>query len=245
MGFRLGLLNPNTETDDTDSMAAVARAALPADSAVVALTARRGPQSIEGYTDEAVAAAEVVQLVRACPDLDAYLVACFGDPGVNAARELTEAPVVGIGEAAFSAVSFIASRFAVITTLRRGIPELEDALERRGIGRRCVGVLALAIAVSKQGSAFPETTEKIVAAGTQAIDLGAEAIVLACGGMADVSQEVSSRLSLPVCDGVSTGALFAYALWSAGLRTSKIGAFAWPEPIAYEAMIGFVRTEDQ
>src|SRR5581483_11138212 len=92
----------------------------PAGAAVAGLTAARGPRSVESAADHAVAAAEVVELVRVNPGHDAYLVACFDDPGVDAARELTEAPVVGIGEAAYRAACLVGRRFAVLTTLRRG-----------------------------------------------------------------------------------------------------------------------------
>lgn len=238
--FRLGLLNPNTDEDDTRAMAEIAARVLSPEADVVAVTAARGPRSIESYVDAAVAAAEVVGLMRAHPGLDAYLVACFGDPGVNAARELTDAPVVGIGEAALGAACLVARRFAVLTTLARSVPELEDALEAQGIVRRCVGVIPLSIPVAEQGAKFPATTTAMVAAGRRAIEeLGAEALVLACGGMAEVAAAVREAVGVPVCDGVSFGALLAYSLWRAGLTTSKAGSLAWPEPIPYVGMPGF------
>jgi allantoin racemase len=236
VSFRLGLVNPNTDDGHTTAMTAVAREMLP-DAQIVPLQPERGPSSIESYADEAVAAALVVEVVRGTPDLDAYVIACFGDPGVDAARELVAAPVVGIREAAYRAVTLVARRFAVVTTLRRGIPELEDGLEREGVARRCVGVLPLEIPVAAQGAGYPDTTEAIVAVGRRAVDeLGAEALVLACGGMADVARAVERGVGVPVCDGVAVGVLLAHALWRAGLATSKRGALAWPEPIPYRGM---------
>ena len=240
MSFRLGLLNPNTDERHTTSMSAVALAALPAGSEVIALTATRGPSSIESDADAVVAAAEVLEMIRAHAELDAYLVACFGDPGVDAARELVRAPIVGIGEAAYSAVSFIARRFAVLTTLPRGVPELEDSLRARGVAHCCVGVFPIDVPVAEQGSDYPETTEALASAGARAVEKhGAEAVVLACGGMSDVARSLQDRLGVPVCDGVAVGSLLAYGFWAAGLRTSKIGAYARPEPIPYEGMAGF------
>ncbi|HEY3765694.1 MAG TPA: aspartate/glutamate racemase family protein [Gaiellales bacterium] len=237
MSFRLGLLNPNTDYRHTDAMAGVATAALPAGCEVVAVTAARGPASIESEADAAVAAGEVVAMMVANPGLDAYLIACFGDPGLDAARELSPAPVVGIGEAAFTAACMVAGRFAVITTLRRGIPALEDMIAARGIDRRCAGVLALDIPVAEQGSAFPDTTAAIVAAARGAVsERSAEALILACGGMADVAQAVRETVGVPVCDGVGFGAMLAYGLWRTGIATSKIGTYAPPEPIPYTGM---------
>ena len=129
--------------------------------------------------------------MRALPQHDAYLIACFGDPGVEAARELTDAPVVGIGEAACQAATLIAARFAIITTLPRGIPALENTLARQGIRSRCAGIVPLHIPVAEQGSHHPDTTPAIVEAGQRLVrDRGAEALILACGGMADVALAV-------------------------------------------------------
>src|SRR5262249_54332839 len=150
---------------------------------VTAAGAERGPTSIESEADAAVAAAEVVALMRSLEPHDAYVIACFGDPGLDAARELSDRPVVGIGEAAYQAASPVARRFAVITTLARGVPALEDALERRGLRTRCAAVVPLQIPVADQGGDNPSTTSAIVETGRRLVDeLGAEALVLACGG---------------------------------------------------------------
>lgn len=233
-GLRLAVINPNTDRSDTDAMADPIRGALPPPTEVAAYTASRGPQSIESAVDEAFAAAEVVRIVQEHPDHDGYLIACFSDPGLHAARELTAAPVVGIAEAAYRAATMVARRFAVITTLNRGRPDIEDGLVQAGLAERCVGVLALEIPVAEQGAAFPATTGAIISVGARAVsELGAEAIVLACGGMSGVEAAVTEALGVPATNGVLVGALMVHALWRAGLRTSKHGSLAPPEPIPY------------
>jgi allantoin racemase len=235
--FRLGLLNPNTDERQTVAMRDVALASLPDGCEVMAATASRGPTAIESEVDSVIAAAEVVAMMQSLLGLDAYLIACFGDPGLNAARELTDAPVVGIGEAAYQAARLIAKRFAIITTLPRGVAELEDALERQGFRAQCVGVVPLHLPVSDQGSDHPDTTSAIIDAGRRLVeDHSAEALVLACGGMADVALQVQDAVGVPICDGVSFGALIAFSLWRSGLRTSKAGAYAYPEAIRYVGM---------
>jgi allantoin racemase len=234
--FRLGLLNPNTDERHTVAMRDVALQALPDGCEVDALTASRGPKAIESEVDSVLAASEVVRMVESLADAGAYLIACFGDPGLDAARELTSAPVVGIGEAAFQAASFVAKRFAIVTTLQRGVAALEDAVARRGLAAQCVGVVPLHVPVGDQGSDHPETTTAIVAAGRRLVEDGADALVLACGGMADVAVEVQEAVGVPVCDGVAFGALLAFSLWRSGLRTSRAGAYAAPELIEYVGM---------
>jgi allantoin racemase len=237
--FRLALINPNTDPHHTEAMGGVALAVLPAGCEVTAVNPERGPSSIESEADAVVAAAETAALVRSLPEHDAYLIACFGDPGLDAARELAAAPVVGIGEAAYTAATLVGKRFGVITTLPRSIPALEEAIEARGLLPRLAGILPLHIPVAEQGAGHPDTTEAIVAAGQSlASERGADALILACGGMADVARAVEQRVGVPVCDGVAFGAGIAHALWSCGLRTSKAGAYAAPEPIPYLGMPG-------
>lgn len=235
--FQLAVINPNTDASDTAAMASAIGNALPPGAEVEAYTAERGPQSIESAADEAFAAAEVVRIVQAHPEHDGYLIGCFSDPGLDAVRELTEAPVVGIGEAAYSAATMVAKRFAVITTLARGRAEIEDALRHGGLAERCAGVLALGIPVAEQGSEFPATTDAIIGLSEHAVNhLGAEAIVLGCGGMSDIETAVSTAIAVPVTNGVVVGALMLYALWAAGLWTSKQGSYSPPEAIPYQGM---------
>lgn len=222
--FRLALINPNTDAGDTAEMAAAASAALGADADVQALTASEGAAGIETSAEAVVAAAQTLALARAHPDVDAYLIGCFGDPALEAVREITDAPVVGIGEAAVGAVSMVSRRFAVLTTLRRGIPELQNSLALHGLSDRCVGVLASEITVQELGAS---STETIVALGRHAVDeLGAEALALACGGMTELEIAVRERVGVPATNGVVVGALFAHALWRAGLHTSTVGSLA-------------------
>ena len=182
--FQLGLLNPNTDERHTAAMRAVALDALPEGSKVTAVTAPRGPKAIESEVDSVLAAAEVIRMLESLPEMNAYLIACFGDPGLDAARELTSTPVVGIGEAAYQAAGLVSKKFAVVTTLPRGVAALEDAVALRGLASRCVGVVPLNIPVSDQGTGNADTTAAIIAIGQRLVDDGAEALVLACGGMA-------------------------------------------------------------
>ena len=231
--FRLALINPNTNEQQTTEMVAAASVVLPDGAEVQALTAPRGPHSIETAAEEVIAAAEVLELVRGTRDVDAYLIACFSDPAVEAARELTDVPVVGIGEAAYRAVLMLARRFAVITTLPRGVPDIENGMVRLGVRNECVGVLSLGIPVAEQGGEFGDTNDAIVAAGQHAVqNLGAEALVLACGGMAQAEAIVRERVGVPATNGVAFGALLAHALWRASLRTSQVGSLAPPAPVS-------------
>ena len=60
------------------------------------------PVSIEGHYDEAVSVIGLLEEIHAgeAQGVDGYVIACFGDPGLRAAREIAKGPVLGIAEAA-------------------------------------------------------------------------------------------------------------------------------------------------
>ena len=106
-----------------------------------------GPASIEGYFDEAFSLPGLLDEVAKAPDADAFVIACFDDTGLEAARCATSAPVIGIGEAAFHMASLVAYRFSVVTTLARSISAIEHNLAKYGFAGRCTRVRASDIPV--------------------------------------------------------------------------------------------------
>jgi allantoin racemase len=65
--------------------------------------------SIEGHFDEAIAAVGVLEQIRpAASRAFRAVIACFGDPGLLAARELAQGPVIGIAEAAMHMATLVA-----------------------------------------------------------------------------------------------------------------------------------------
>jgi allantoin racemase len=218
----------------TATMVETARAVAGPGVQIDPLTAPRGPAAIESHVDEAYAAVSVVELVRDHPGYDAYIVACASDPGLFAARELVEAPVVGIGEAAYLLASTLGRRFVVITTLARDIAPAGERVEALGLGALCAGVVAAEVGVLDTGVQNELGVERMIAAGRGALDRwDADVIVLGCGGMTDTARAVSVALDVPVVDGVVAAMVLAEGLVRCGLHTSKRASFAPPEPIAY------------
>lgn len=234
--MRIALLNPNTTAAMTEAMAAAARAVLPPDAAVAGITAPRGPDAIEGYEEQAIAAAAVCEMMRLHRGYDAYLIACFGDPGLYPARELTRAPVVGIGQAAMMAACTLGRRFAVLTTLARGIGTIEDRLTLYGLRDHCAAIRPTGVPVLGHGGAADGLRRLCQEARLAVTENGADTIVLACGSMAGEGAAVAEAAGAPTVDGVVVGALQAYCLVRAGLWTAKIGAFSPPEPVGYANM---------
>jgi len=228
---KLLLINPNTSGQMTEAIAQAARAVAAPGTEVRAVHPSFGPVSIESHYDEAFAAAGVAEQLRLAADWapDAVVIACFGDPGLEAARELTEAPVLGIAEAAFHAATMLATGFSVVTTMTRTCIMAERLVQRYGMHHQCRGIHGTDIPVLSLECCGEATLHQIEDAARAALERDRSgAIVLGCAGMAPLCAELSRRLGVPVIDGVAVAVKFAEALSGLGLRTSKRGDYALP-----------------
>ncbi len=119
--MKIKLINPNTTQRMTEAMGRCAREVANAGTAVVAVSPTMGPPSIESHYDDALAVPGLLAEIAAGErdGFDGYVIACFGDPGLYAAREIARGPVIGIAEAAMHAASVLAPGFSVVTTLSR------------------------------------------------------------------------------------------------------------------------------
>jgi len=241
--MRLHVVNPNTTAAMTAKIAAAARAIAAPDTTIVADQPSMGPVSIEGYYDEAMAIPGMLDCIRQAgrSRVDGHIIACFDDTGLDAARSIAEAPVVGIGEAGFHMATLVASRFSVVTTLAQSIVPIEHNLMRYGLASRCARVRAAGVPVLALEERNPEACGRISAEIDRAVaDDHAEAIVLGCAGMADLAAELSQKHGLPVIDGVAAAICLVEGLVRLGLTTSRLGAWQPSPPKAYSgAFAGF------
>ena len=238
--MRLHIVNPNTTEAMTAKIAAAARAVALPDTIIDARQPAMGPISIEGFYDEAFAVPGMLGCIRDADrdGADAHIIACFDDTGLDAARAVAKAPVIGIGEAAFHMASLIAARFAVVTTLAVSIVPIEHNLRRYGLAERCARVRAADVPVLALEQRNPDALGKIASEIAAAIrDDRTEAIVLGCAGMADLSAELAAAHGLPVVDGVAAAVTLAEGLVRLGLKTSRLGPYAAPRPKAYSGIL--------
>jgi len=216
----------------TEKAAVAARAVASLGTEVIASTSQMGPASIEGYYDGAMAVPGLLRELRErqVGGYDAAIICCFDDTGLEAARALCDAPVVGLCEAAVVTAGFLAQRFSVVTTLERSRILIDNLVKRYGMGSR-VNVRASDIPVLELEDPSPHAIGKLRAEIERALaDDGAEAIVLGCAGMADLAREMQSIYGVPVVDGVAAAVKQAEALVSQGLFTSKRSSYGSPLP---------------
>ncbi|MCW2733961.1 MAG: Hydantoin racemase [Mycobacterium sp.] len=224
---RLTVINPNTSGELTDTIAAAAQAVSGAGVTVVGVNPSVGVPSVESHAEETIGAVGVLQQVREHQaDTDAFVIACFGDTGVQAAREIATCPVVGMTEAALQTACLVAHRFVVITLPPRTIAHTDRVIAALGLEHRCT-VLAVDVPVAELVGGSTHLLEAFAeAARTAMAALGAEAVVLGCAGLADLVEPLSLALGVPVIDGVAAAVGIATGLLAMGLNTSRANTFA-------------------
>jgi len=231
--MRLLVVNPNTTASMTEKIGAAARRVASPGTEIIAVNPASGPASIQGFYDEAMSLAGLLDVIQRAQDYDAVIIACFDDTGLDAARCLTEKPVIGIGEAAYHYASMIANKFSVVTTLPRSVPALEHNLQRYGLIARCAKVRSSQVAVLDLERPGSDACARISAEiGRAVAEDQAEAIVLGCAGMADLAETLSRDHQLPVLDGVSCAVGLAESMVRLRIFTSRLGGYSPPFRVA-------------
>jgi allantoin racemase len=194
-----------------------------------------GPASVESAYDEAIAAPDVVAKVREAEadGIDAVIINCFGDPGLDAARELVSIPVIGPCETSMHVAAMLGHKFSVITVLERIIPELELHAQKYGVAWKLASARSIDLPVLDLEKGREQFVGRMVERAAEAIEEdGAHVIVLGCTGLAGLDEQVKRGLSkvgyvVPVIDPASIALKMAEALVDAKLTHSKR---TYPQP---------------
>ena len=234
--MRILIVNPNTTASMTEKIGAAARAVAAHGTKIIAVNPADGPVSIEGYYDEVFSVPGLLAEIAKgeAQGVSAHIIACFDDTGLEAARSLANAPVIGIGEAAFHFASMLGHKFSVVTTLSRSIAAIETNLMKYGLASKCAKVRASEIPVLELDNPASNASAQISAEIERAkTEDHAEAIVLGCAGMADLAARLTLKHSIPVVDGVASAVKLAEGFGTLGLMTSKVSSYAQPRPKTY------------
>ena len=195
------VLNPNTTAAVTEIVLAACRRAHPG-LRWEGATARFGAAYIADEVAYAKAAHAALDAYEASYDgHDAVLLACFGDPGLLALRELARVPVVGLAQSSFEAAAR-RGRFAVVTGGHAWAPMLARFARMHGLDAGLVGIHTIDW-TGAQIAADPDgARDALIAAARQGIDAGAQCILLGGAALAGLAAALQPRLEVPVLDNV-------------------------------------------
>src|SRR4051812_40739768 len=226
--MRILVVNPNASVEMTDVIREQLHAVARPDVAVDVVNPPGAPPAIESALDEAACVPPMLAIVRDAQGrgYDAVVIACFSDPGLDAAREATDLPVVGIQDAAMHLAAQLGYRFSVLTTLAHRSPVRERAALLAGLDRRLASCPALDLPVLDTVVDRDRVLDKIVRVGRQAIDQdGAEVLVLGCAGLGDLAQRASTILGVPIVDPNAAALKLCETLVDLKLSHSRAGLY--------------------
>jgi Asp/Glu/hydantoin racemase len=223
--MRVLVINPNTTVAVTEAIVAEARRSAPPDVEVTGVSARFGSPFIQTPEDSATAAKAVLELVgRLAPGFDAVVIAAFSDPGLDAARDLSPVPVVGIAESAMLTAVMCGGRFAIVTLGSALKPVLEQAARRIGCADRLSAIHALDLAPGDDDGAAKATAVQrdhgVALTGLcgRAAAGGARSIILGGGPLAGLAHRIRGQVPVPLLDGTACAINHAATLVRLGVR---------------------------
>lgn len=186
----------------------------------------QGPPSIESAWEEYLSVPETVEKAVQAEKVgyDGVILGCFGDPGLDALREMVTIPVVGPGEASMHVASMLANRFSVVTVMDSVVPSLEKLARISGMDRKLASVRSVNIPVLELRDEAARTAARIIEEGQRAMtEDRAGAVILGCMSMAfmGISDKVQEALGIPVVNPAWVSLKILEGLVSCRLSHSK------------------------
>ena len=231
------VVNPNTSPDMTAAIDRVAQAAAVPMAEVVTIHSQHGPHTIEGALDAALATAGMLEVVAAYDrPFDALVVACFGDPGVDALRLLLRVPVIGIAAASFMQAACMSQRFAIVTPVAGTQERYAAVTAAMGLARQFVGAYPTPLSVADFESDDPAVLEALIFHAEQAVKDGADCLLFGCAGIADQIRDIEERVGVTCIASAAAGVSQAIAC----LRHRRAAVVGGPfRPIKTKSLEGF------
>lgn len=211
-------INPNTTAAITELVAANLRNAVADDIEWKPVTGRFGARYISAEAGYAIAGhAAIEAYAEHAHGIDAVLLACFGDPGLFALREIATVPVIGLAEASLAEAAKLAPRFSIVTGGRRWAPMLRRLAVALGYSESLVNVRTLSL-TGAEIAANPEAAIEHLATEcrkAQRVD-GAGVVILGGAAMAGLADRIQPLVEVRLIDNVISGARQAEALARGG-----------------------------
>ena len=194
------VINPNSNPEVTAGLREAVRPfVLPGGPAIDCVDLPEGPFGIESEADVAAVIPLLEARVRADP-ADAFVIACYSDPGIEICRRAVAKPVFGIGESAMLTAMTRGRRFGVVAILDASIPRHLAYIEQLGIRDRLAAERALELRVHELADEA-RTWDRLVEVATALRDRdGADVVILGCAGMSRYRRRLEALLGLPVID---------------------------------------------
>jgi len=229
--MKIMVINPNTSDSMTEKIRQELGRVKRSDTEIVVVQAEHGPETIESAYDEALCVPSTLEWVKRANQegYDAVIIDCFSDPGLEAAKEMSSIPVVGIHESSLHLAAMLGARFTVITSRKERVPSKREHVFKKGLEHFLASVRCLDLSVAETDADPERAKKKIFDEVKKAVaEDGAEVIILGCSGMAGYGYDIESKLKVKVLDPSAVALKVAEAMVDLGMAPSKAGLFATP-----------------
>ncbi len=228
--MRLLLVNPNMTVEITDRLAAAARAVADPGTEIVALTAPRGFPYISTRSEAQIAGAVAMEMIADhAAGADGAIIAAFGDPGLFAARELFDFPVVGMSEAAMLTACMLGGKFALVTFAPSLGSWFADCVAMHGLNSRCASIRSLDGAFASLADVQTEKEALLIdLANKAAMEDCADVVILAGAPLAGLASKIADRVPIPLVDPIAAAVKQTETLVRLAPKRPRLGRAAKP-----------------
>jgi allantoin racemase len=207
------VINGNTNASITNEVERTGRQVAFPGTEVVALTPNVGPPTVEGYLDGQLSALGVCEAIAAHQvEADAFVIACFSDPGLYAAREFSVKPVVGIAQASMITAIQLGYRFGLLSPQPRLRPVLEGLVRYYGFQEHFGGIWTINQSVAEVVNSGNRLNIFLKAAQCFVQQADVQVLILAGAVFSGLDVAMSQHLGKPVLDPVKCAIIQAQGL---------------------------------
>jgi allantoin racemase len=201
MDANILVINPNSNTEVTRAINAALDPLRTNDAPNIrCITVAEGPRGVETQADADMAAPLVVKTIKAEPGADAYVIACYSDPGLRAARETTSRPVFGIAESGIAAAVALGGKIGVVSILDVAVERHWNYVRASRLEQQIVADLPVGLAVADLSNEAATETRMLATGKRLRDEYGARTILLGCAGMARYRRRMQDALGMIVID---------------------------------------------
>jgi allantoin racemase len=202
MTDRVIVINPNSTEAVTQAMdKALDPLRLAGGPQIESITNPDGPPGIESQQHVDQVSAHICNIIQARDnDAGAFVIACFSDPGMFAAREVTAKPVFGIAESGILSALSLGNRFGVVAILPQSIPRHIRYIRSLGLESRLAGDFAIGLGVTELADEDRTFSRMVQVSEALRDEKGADVLVMGCAGMARYRTPLEEKLGIAVVD---------------------------------------------
>ena len=208
------LINPNTTQSITGLVLKTAQGFASPGTKLRAVSGAFGPRYIASRVGYAIAGhAAVDAFANDRGSKDAVVLACFGDPGLAALKEISDVPVVGMADASILQACALGKRFSIVTGGERWKEMLEEFVASQGLSARLASVRTVA-PTGADIARNPKAAMALLAKGCTACarEDGADVVILGGAGLAGLAAKLKNKVDVPLLDGVAAAISMAKSL---------------------------------